>query len=134
MKWLKNIALITAMTLLIDSCIQQHEYSTVPHIDLQSISYKKGNGNPRFDTMAFVLTFKDGDGDLGLNPDDSVIYTSQGEAVDVTDKPFYYVYDTVQNSILGYVHSSGLDLTAYGNNLSYLDYKAKRTHRIDTLP
>jgi hypothetical protein len=83
-----------------------------------------------------TLKFTDGDGDLGLNSDDSLIYQSAtDEYVYVGSPLFYFVYDTAKQIIV--------DPPANSNTLQllpgyqYVNWAAKRLihkHPFDTLP
>jgi len=133
MRWIRNFCLGLILIGLVDSCLKQPEYSVVPQIQMQSLSFKKG---VVFDTLIFVIKFTDGDGDLGIDPTETAIYTSSTDSFDI-NTPYYFIYDTIQKQILYYDHESDRDLTTIGPNLSYVDYKAKRTIKaapFDTLP
>lgn len=55
------------------SCFNAPDYPIEPSIDFKEVQVKhipSGGGQLARDTLKFVLNFKDGDGDLGLSPDD----------------------------------------------------------------
>jgi hypothetical protein len=55
------------------SCISPPEYPDTPSIDFKELSvirYPGQNGAVPFDTIVVTLSFRDGDGDLGLSPTD----------------------------------------------------------------
>lgn len=138
MRWIKNVGLGIAMLALVGSCLREPGYSSnpIPSIKLQSVNLKNGPGGT--DTMVFVLTFKDGDGDLGYGETsnglpETAIYTSATDSTDI-NSPFYYVYDTVRDQMVGSLHYLNVDLSQYGSNLAYVNYKAKRLNRLNNLP
>jgi hypothetical protein len=62
---------------LVSSCIKKDEYSPVPSIEFKDF-VKRGT-----DSADFIITFKDGDGDIGLNQWDTTgSYSSTS--------PYYY--------------------------------------------
>ncbi len=142
MKWIRSVVAVLIIIFVSDSCLKQPDYSNnpVPTIQLQSITYKSGGTNN--DSLIFIVKFTDGDGDLGVDQDENAIYLSATDSIDI-QTPYYFIYDTIQTQILGYVHEKNLDLSTdiRDNNgaiipdLSYVDYKAKRTRSVfDTLP
>lgn len=58
--------LLFGISVLVTACFNPPEFSVVPSIDYTGIYFKDGNGdNP--DSLVVTITFKDGDGDLGLS-------------------------------------------------------------------
>lgn len=58
--------LLFGISVLVTACFNPPEFSVVPSIDYTGIYFKDGDGeNP--DSLVFTITFKDGDGDLGLS-------------------------------------------------------------------
>jgi len=131
MRLTKNLGIALVLMWAVGSCIKEPAYSVIPHIDLQNIEFKKSSTT---DTLVFTLKFTDGDGDLGINGDETTL-GSDG-SIDI-DNPIYFIYDTIQKKILYFAHSNDLTLSTYGNNLSYVNYRSKRiihAHPFDTLP
>jgi hypothetical protein len=57
---------------IIGGCAKEPESSIIPQIQLQSIDFKhEFSASP--DTLIVKLKFKDGDGDLGINGDETSI-------------------------------------------------------------
>lgn len=56
--------MICSLASIIYSCNKPPVYPNAPQIELKEVNYTGG------DTIQFILSFKDGDGDLGLSPDD----------------------------------------------------------------
>ncbi|WP_157807306.1 hypothetical protein [Hymenobacter chitinivorans] len=58
---------------LLTSCLQAPDYPTTPHIDFKEVQAKRytfGGGQTPVDTVRITIDFTDGDGDLGLSPDE----------------------------------------------------------------
>jgi len=133
MRWIRNFMVILLLMWIVDACLKQPENSIIPQISLQSIDFKKEfivNGNP--DTLIIVIKFTDGDGDLGLNTDETAIYNGT-DSVDI-NTPFYYVYDSSKNSIWYYTHSKKLTLPKGYRYVNYASYRTIHTLPFDTLP
>jgi hypothetical protein len=117
---------------VVGACLKQPEDSIIPLIQLQSIVFKHET-LPAFDTLLISLKFTDGDGDLGIDADETAIHYSSGDSVDI-NSPFYYVYDSSTNTIVGYTHYNNITLP---KGYKWVDYAAYRTiHALpfDTLP
>jgi hypothetical protein len=67
MKACKSLLLFCFLGISISSCFDPPEFSSIPEIDLQKIQFKETPAAGDFDTLVVYLTFKDGDGDLGLD-------------------------------------------------------------------
>lgn len=113
---LTKISLLAVMIgCLSDSCVNPPEYSVIPHIDLQDITFTHGNiANGIPDTLVFKLKFKDGDGDLGAGSDDP-------NALDQSN-PWYYFFNVTDFSVMP--HTSYTDqIPGY----KLINYQVKRT-------
>jgi hypothetical protein len=62
--------LVFASCILLIACERPPEFSNTPQIEFRSIRYIDYTG-PRKDTILIEITFKDGDGDLGLSGTDT---------------------------------------------------------------
>lgn len=60
-------AVFLFLMIALDSCFNPPEFPIEPEIDFQSIEFKKGGSNA--DSLILTITFKDGDGDLGIDED-----------------------------------------------------------------
>ncbi len=132
MRWIRNFIGCLILMWVVGACLKQPENSVIPAIQLLSIDFKH-EFPAAADTLIVTLKFTDGDGDLGLNSDDSVIFTSDTEYVDITT-PYYFVYDTLKNSVWYYTHSNNAKLPS---GYKYVNYASKRlihTDPFDTLP
>lgn len=92
-------AIIFMGAVLLDSCFQPPEYSATPAIEYESIIFKD-IADPSFaDSLIITVKFRDGNGDLGLDPTDPA-----DNAAPYNDKNYLYMA-----------------------NGSKVNYKAKRT-------
>ena len=124
MRWIKSLFLGLILAGITDSCLQQPEYSVIPSIELLDVTFKPGNLAQQIqDTLIITLKFRDGDGDLGIGPDDSATWDSYS--------PWYWAYDTV-NFNLGY---TGDNTVTPPPGYKYINYRAKfNVPPLDTLP
>jgi hypothetical protein len=126
MRWIRIFSSLLILIWLLGGCQKQPDYSIVPQIQLQNITFKnefQSTGNP--DTLIISLRFTDGDGDLGINPDETAIYTSPTDSIDLND-PFYFIYDSTQLSAPWYpVHQNDLPLAT---DFHYVNYATTRTY------
>lgn len=71
MKIAKGFAIFSIIALLFGSCFKEPQFSIIPEIvSLDKVYFQNSPSESDADTLTIVLTFKDGDGDLGLDPDD----------------------------------------------------------------
>ena len=65
MRAIKHLLWVGILTVLTGACFNAPEFPIVPEIEYQNITFKpKGTG--AFDSLILLISFKDGDGDLGL--------------------------------------------------------------------
>jgi len=134
MRWIRNFTVFLMLVWIVGACLKQPENSIIPQIQLLSVDFKHVFPTAA-DTLILKVKFTDGDGDLGINGDDSVLYQSAtDEFVDI-NTPFYFVYDTIKQIIVNPpTHSNNLSLLP---GYQYVNYAAKRLihkHPFDTLP
>jgi hypothetical protein len=85
------------------------------------------------DTLIVTVTFKDGDGDLGVNGDETAIYTSPADSTDLRT-PYYYYYDSAKNTIWYPTHDPNMVFSQKGRHyVNYASYRKIRTFPFDTL-
>ncbi|MCW5910702.1 MAG: hypothetical protein KIT62_06490 [Cyclobacteriaceae bacterium] len=70
MSVIKHLLWAGILTLMAGACFKAPEFSIVPQIEYQSITFKPG-GTGGFDSLILVISFRDGDGDLGLSADET---------------------------------------------------------------
>ena len=80
MKVVKGLAIFAFFSILLGSCFDPPEFPIEPHIVFSDIYFCDLSDPSSRDTLVVSITFKDGDGDLGLDPR-SAKYNS---------KPFHY--------------------------------------------
>ncbi len=65
---LQKFTLLTAVGLLLSSCLKQEEFPVIPEIKYEAITLEYDTG--KYAKRAFLtFSFRDGDGDIGLDPD-----------------------------------------------------------------
>jgi hypothetical protein len=101
MKAIKGLGLFAGLGILISSCFDPPEFSNQPVIKLEDIYLGIPSDPNKFDSLVLKLSFKDGDGDLGLesaplnNPDhffypfnlNNFYLTKDGEMVKIASGP-----------------------------------------------
>jgi hypothetical protein len=77
MKIIKGFAIFSVLMIFIlcQSCVNEPEFSVVPEIGIDKVSFVITPKPEDADTLFLVLNFKDGDGDLGL-PSNDIKYSS----------------------------------------------------------
>ncbi len=144
MRWIRNFGASLILMGVIGACLKQPELSVIPKISIQSASFVKGSTSTTSDTIIMVLNFADGDGDLGLNQDETAIYLSSTDSIDVNSTPFYFVYDSTQPtpSTFYVTHNNSLTTADFVKDQlpggHYVDFASVRKHKttqaFDTLP
>jgi len=76
---LRKGVLLFAISTLITGCFDPPDFSVVPVIDFVSVRFSEGTQNSPTDSLILTISFKDGDGDLGLS----------GTLVDHLDDPYH---------------------------------------------
>jgi len=114
MKLLRRLLVVVFCgPLIISSCFNPPEYPDSPEIVFKSVDFIKGgtqeDGSPAADSIVLKLTFKDGDGDIGIG--------SLETAPPFNDR-WYYTKSPLQPDI---TQPPGYDCTGYGNKCYYLD-------------
>lgn len=68
MKVIKGLLLVCFLGVAVSACFDPPEYSDKPEITVENLQFKRGSTEV-FDTLILYLNFRDGNGDLGLDPD-----------------------------------------------------------------
>ncbi len=70
MHLIRGFALFAIILAGVSACFNPPEFPVEPQIEFESIQYKEyGTGfDTEFDSLILTISFKDGDGDLGLDP------------------------------------------------------------------
>lgn len=71
MKIIKGLAIFSVVGLLLGACFSPPEYSNVPKILFEDLYLKVSPDKGPSDSLVLVITFTDGDGDLGLGTDET---------------------------------------------------------------
>jgi hypothetical protein len=132
MRWIRNFGFSLILMWCIGGCLKQPENSIIPSIQFQSVSFKHEMPKAA-DTLIITLKFTDGDGDLGVNGDETAIYTSPSDSTDITT-PFYYIYDSAKNTTWYYSHYNNITLPKGYKYVNYASYRTIHTLPFDTLP
>jgi hypothetical protein len=113
MKFSWGLLVVVIFAISLNSCFDAPTYPTTPNIEYKNIQFIDVTTDPSaFDSLILTVKFKDGDGDLGLSPDEVGCYTVDGKKTCYNDK-FYYQF----------------------SNGTFITYKTKRTNpNYDTLP
>lgn len=124
--------IIALLSCFLCACEKEPDVSIIPQIQLQSVSFKhEFPASP--DTLKIELKFKDGDGDLGINGDETSIYQSPASSQDIST-PFYYFYQTSQKGTWFSTHQNNGDLPAGYSYVNYASYRTIHELPFDTLP
>ncbi len=73
MHLIRGFALFAIILTGVSACFNPPEFPVEPQIEFESIEYKEyGTGfDTEFDSLILTISFKDGDGDLGLDPSEN---------------------------------------------------------------
>lgn len=66
MKIIRGLVIFSFFGIFCFSCFSPPEFATTPSIEFESVEYVQTSDG--FDSLIVYITFKDGDGDLGLDP------------------------------------------------------------------
>ena len=132
MRWIRNLFGGLILMWVVGACLKQPENSIIPQISLQSLDFKH-EFPVAFDTLIITLKFTDGDGDLGINGDETAIYRSATDSTDI-NTPYYFVYDSSKNTVWYYTHGNNVSLPKGYKYVNYASYRTIHTVPFDTLP
>ncbi|MEM7108664.1 MAG: hypothetical protein AAF519_10600 [Bacteroidota bacterium] len=63
--------IVSAIFLTVNSCVDDPEFADMPRIEFESITYVEQRNFDEADSLIITINFEDGDGDLGLEPDEN---------------------------------------------------------------
>jgi hypothetical protein len=135
---ISGAAWVGLMGLFLLSCFDPPEYSNIPAIEYESVSFIDVNDVSDPDSLILVVRFKDGDGDMGLDAD------FFGDTLFPYNPQFFF--DTIQSPTVPYYYPE--EEFWMGNpqfrpeNPVFITYETYRTKRygwkskllVDTLP
>lgn len=96
MKGIRGLFLLCFLAISLSSCFDPPEFNDTPEISFDKIQFKEVEGAGTNDSLILYLHFKDGDGDLGLDPDDpfySQYSVSSNGEVHPFHPTYYYLTD-----------------------------------------
>ncbi len=113
MKLLVNWLILCGISgVLLASCFDPPTYSPIPSIEDGGVVFKDVADPSAADSLILSVKFKDGDGDLGLDPSETGCYNISGKNVCFNEKFYYKLADG-----------------------TFITYKTRRTNKLfDTLP
>ena len=96
MKVVKGLFLF-AVSAVVTSCFDPPDFSDTPEIDFVDLAFIEGNTNNPTDSLIVTISFRDGDGDLGLagdqidEPFNDVFYglASNGEVIEASKETIF---------------------------------------------
>lgn len=106
------MAMCAVGTVLFAACFEPPQYSIIPSIEFDKIIFKDIANSSDPDSLILSLRFKDGDGDLGLDP---------SETFEPVNDKFYYAFTdaSLTNSV---------PISAFDPRFIYVTYKTRRTN------
>lgn len=72
MNIVRRLSIYALVVVILNSCFDPPEYSAIPQIEFNDIAFYSPGDFSDQDSLVLWIDFKDGDGDLGLHPDDPV--------------------------------------------------------------
>jgi hypothetical protein len=70
MRAIKGLILFCFLSVTISACFDAPEFNIIPEITFNKIKFKEVPGGGTNDSLILTINFRDGDGDLGINPDE----------------------------------------------------------------
>lgn len=86
MKFIWGLGIVIVLGLSLFSCFDPPEYSVVPEIEFERLSFVETSG---VDSLILFIKFRDGDGNLGLDPSENGCYRIGSDTVCYNEKFFY---------------------------------------------
>jgi hypothetical protein len=80
MKVIKGLAIFCFLSILLGSCFEPPEFPDQPQISFEDIYFCETESLSKPDSLVLTINFKDGDGNLGLHPQNPLYFTD----------PFHY--------------------------------------------
>lgn len=71
MKVIKSLLLFSVCLVLVSSCFDPPQFPDRPSIDFRDIYFREVGTNTQADSLVVTISFRDGDGDLGLSSEDT---------------------------------------------------------------
>lgn len=120
LRTLSFCAALALMGLGISSCLTEPSYSDTPEIEFKSIKKTFLNtAGGAYDTVVVTVSFKDGDGDLGLNNDETTFPYSETDASGQPNRFYNNYFFTPQIRNTGTNQFEDLQLGSFNYNSRY---------------
>ncbi len=71
MKAIWGLSLVVIFGLIVFSCLEAPQYSEIPDIEFEEIVFKDIKDASSADSLILTIKFRDGDGNIGLDPSDT---------------------------------------------------------------
>lgn len=98
MKFTWGLVIVIALGVSLSSCFDPPQYSVVPEIEFEGLSFVE---TPGVDSLILFIKFRDGDGNLGLDPSENGCYIIGGDTVCYNEK-FYFQDRDNNNKLINY--------------------------------
>lgn len=86
MKVIGGLMVVLFVGVMVSSCFDPPEYPVVPEIEFKNLTFKDVPNPSDQDSLILEISFKDGDGDLGLDPTELGCYNVGGKDVCYNEK------------------------------------------------
>lgn len=111
MHLIRGFSLFSIILFVVSGCFNPPDFPVEPQIEFESIQYKEyGTGfDTEYDSLILTISFKDGDGDLGLDPSENnapynnkFYFIAGGKYLNYTAKRTDPNYDTLPDFVKPY--------------------------------
>ncbi len=106
MKFTWGLCLVVVVGMGLFSCFDPPEYSDIPEIEFENLVFKDVSDPSEPDSLLVFIKFRDGDGNLGLRPNETGCYLAGSDTICFNEKNYFVNV----------------------NNGQFLNYKVKRTN------
>ncbi|UII23691.1 hypothetical protein [Fulvivirga ligni] len=128
---INTLLLIITIGLTASSCFDAPNYPDQPHIDFNYVQFKLGNF-PDADSLIVSVDFEDGDGDVGLGPEESNYPFSNKIYFNKSGQRFDPQFDVLPDELATFSDADDLGLPPYSGDFICLNYDINPTlRRID---
>ncbi len=100
MKSIWGLFIVVGFALAMGSCFDPPEYPNEPQIEFNNLIFKEVGGVAEADSLILFIDFRDGDGDLGLNPNETGCQIIGADTVCYNNR--FYIINSEDNSLVNY--------------------------------